>query len=92
MGPVGGVSSKVPPAALPADRRVCVGLVVGPLLDVPLRHRQHHAAVGARGLRLVETLVSSCLQVQAGLRTVVLIVVLVDLVHLNMYVGFKCDA
>lgn len=66
LGPVGGVSSQVPPAALPADSRVCVGLAVGPLLDVSLRHRQHHAAVRAGGLRLVETLVSGRLQVPPG--------------------------
>lgn len=66
MGPVGGVSGQIPPAALPADSGVCVGLAVCSLLDVSLRHRQHHAAVRAGGLRLVETVVSSGLQVQAA--------------------------
>lgn len=61
---VGGVSGQVPPAALPADSGVCMGLAVCSLLDVSLCHRQHHAAVCAGGLRLVETVVSSCLQVQ----------------------------
>ncbi|XP_066545600.1 bifunctional apoptosis regulator isoform X1 [Amia ocellicauda] len=47
------VPGEVLPVALPADRRVRLGLAGGALLDIPLRHRQRHAAVAAGGLRAV---------------------------------------
>ncbi len=38
LATVGGVSCEVPPASLPADSRVCLGLVGRPLLDISLHH------------------------------------------------------
>ncbi|TKS68554.1 Bifunctional apoptosis regulator RING finger protein 47 [Collichthys lucidus] len=56
LAPVGRVSCEVPPASVPADCRVCLGLAGRPLLDISLHHCEHHAAVCAGRLRPVETL------------------------------------
>lgn len=56
LATVGRVSCEVPPASVPADSRVCLGLAGRPLLDISLHYCQHHAAVCAGRLRTVETL------------------------------------
>ena len=56
MATVGRVSCEVPPASVPADSRVCLGLAGRPLLDISLHSCQHHVAVCAGRLRTVETL------------------------------------
>lgn len=56
LGTVDGVSHQVPAASVPADSGVCLGLAGRALLDLPLRYRQHHAAVCAGRLRAVEAL------------------------------------
>lgn len=43
--------------SVPADCRIRVGLAGGPLLDVPVSHRQCHAALGSGVLLLLEDLV-----------------------------------
>lgn len=56
LATVGRVSCEVPPASIPVDSRVCLGLVGRPLLDISLHYCQRHAAVCAGRLRPVETL------------------------------------
>lgn len=61
---MGRVSCEVPPASVPADCRVCLGLAGRPLLDISLHHCEHHAAVCAGRLCPVETLDKSQDQVR----------------------------
>lgn len=56
LATVGRVSCEVPPASIPADSRVCLGLAGRPLLDISLHYCEHHAAVCPGRLRPVETL------------------------------------
>ena len=65
LATVGGVPREILRASIPADCRICLGLVGRPLLDIPLHCGQRHAALCAGGLRSVEALDNSQDQVHA---------------------------
>lgn len=56
LATVGRVSGQVSPDSIPADCRVCLGLVGRPLLDVSLRYCERCSSICAGSLRAVETL------------------------------------
>lgn len=66
LATVGRVSCKVPHTSIPADRRVCLGLVSCPLLDISLHYCECHAPVCAGRLCSVETLDKSENQVSTA--------------------------